>query len=72
MNESISVGQINRIFKKIAYDANLSKEVIRNISGHSFRVGAARDLAQNGNDFPKLMSKGRWSKIDTVMKYIQS
>jgi len=72
LNESLSVGQINRIFKKIAHDANLNKETINKISGHSFRVGAARDLAQNGNDFPTLMSKGRWSKIDTVMKYIQN
>lgn len=72
LNRSLSVGQINRIFKKIAHDANLNKETINKISGHSFRVGAARDLAQNGNDFPTLMSKGRWSKVDTVMKYIQS
>ena len=72
LNGSLSVGQINRIFKKIAHDANLNKETINRISGHSFRVGAARDLAQNGYDFPTLMSKGRWSKIDTVMKYIQS
>ncbi|MDE1892481.1 MAG: tyrosine-type recombinase/integrase [Betaproteobacteria bacterium] len=72
LNESLSVGQINKIFKKIAHDAKLNKETINKISGHSFRVGAARDLAQNGNDFPTLMSKGRWSKIDTVMKYIQS
>jgi len=72
LNGSLSVGQINRIFKKIAHDANLNKETVGRISGHSFRIGAARDLAQNGNDFPKLMSKGRWSKIDTVMKYIQS
>jgi len=71
LNRSLSVGQINRIFKKIAHDANLNKEIINRISGHSFRVGAAKDLAQNGNDFPTLMSKGRWSKIDTVMKYIQ-
>ena len=72
LNESLSVGQINRIFKKIARNANLNKETINRISGHSFRVGAARDLAKNGNDFPTLMSKGRWSKIDTVMKYIQN
>ncbi len=72
LNGSISVGQINRIFKKIAHDANLNKDIINRISGHSLRVGAARDLAQNGNDFPTLMRKGRWSKIDTIMKYIQT
>ena len=35
------------------------------------RVGAAQDLMKSGEDFPTIMNRGRWSKIDTVMRYIE-
>ena len=72
INNKLSAGQINRIFKKVAEKSNLDSRLVTNISGHSLRVGAAKELAKEGNGFPILMSKGRWTKIDTVMKYIQN
>lgn len=63
--------QINRIYKRLAKDANLPKEVIDNISGHSMRVGAAQDLLKSGASMPIIMNKGRWSKTDTVMRYLE-
>jgi integrase len=62
--------QINRIYKRLAKDAKLPKEVIDYISGHSMRVGAAQDLLRSGASLPMIMNKGRWSKIDTVMRYL--
>jgi hypothetical protein len=44
----------------------------RNISGHSMRVGAAQDLMLSGATLPILMNRGRWSKTDTVMRYIEN
>ena len=50
----------------------MNKEVIRKISGHSSRVGAAQDLLKSKASIAQIMQKGRWSKIDTVMRYLES
>ncbi|MEA9598519.1 site-specific integrase [Polynucleobacter sp. AP-Sanab-80-C2] len=67
----LKCSQINRIYKRLAKDANLPKEVIDHISGHSMRVGAAQDLLKSGASMPMIMNKGRWTKTDTVMRYLE-
>ena len=64
--------QINRIYKRLAKDAELHQGVIDQISGHSMRVGAAQDLLKSGASMPMIMNKGRWSKTDTVMRYLEN
>jgi len=71
LSPQIGVGQINRIYKKIARKSGLSESEIKNISGHSMRVGAAQDLLNSGASMPIIMQRGRWSKTDTVMRYIE-
>jgi site-specific recombinase XerD len=63
--------QINRIYKKIARKAGLNKSEVGAISGHSMRVGAAQDLVNSGASMPTIMQRGRWTKTDTVMRYIE-
>ena len=64
-------GQIARIYKRMARKANLDCDTIKNISGHSMRVGAAQDLLREGASMPVIMNRGRWSKTDTVMRYVE-
>ncbi len=64
-------GQINRIYKRLAKRAQFSQEIIEQISGHSLRVGHAQDMVNAGDSLPMIMSKGRWSKTDTVMRYVE-
>ena len=64
-------GQINRIYKRIARVSKIEKELIGKISGHSMRVGHAQDLVLSGASLPIIMSMGRWSKTDTVMRYVE-
>lgn len=71
ISNGLSEGQINRIYKSLARAAKLDQEIIRGISGHSIRVGAAQDLVCSGASLTLLMSKGRWSKPDTAMRYIE-
>jgi len=71
LEQGIHSSQLNRIFKRIARAAKLEPEMISRISGHSFRVGAAQDLANSGASLPILLNKGRWTKTDTVMRYIE-
>lgn len=71
ISPQIGIGQINRIYKKIARKAGLDESVIEGISGHSMRVGAAQDLLNSGAIMPIIMQRGRWSKTDTVMRYLE-
>jgi site-specific recombinase XerD len=77
INNSIEIthelksSQINRIYKRLAKDAKLSKEIIDHISSHSMRVGAAQDLLKSGASMPVIMNRGRWTKTDTVMRYLE-
>ena len=43
LSKQIGAGQINRIYRKIDRKARLDESKIQGISGHSIRVGAARD-----------------------------
>ena len=69
---ALGAGQINRIYKRLAQLANVDPQIIKKISGHSMRVGAAQDLLLSGASMPMIMSRGRWSKTDTVMRYIEN
>ena len=71
LSPQIGAGQINRIYKKIARKAGLDESAIEGISGHSMRVGAAQDLLNSGASMPIIMQRGRWSKTDTVMRYVE-
>jgi integrase len=72
LSTQLGAGQINRIYKKIAKGAGMEKVEIERISGHSIRVGAAQDLLASGGSLPIIMQRGRWSKTDTVMRYVEN
>ena len=52
----LNAGQISRRIKKAALTAGLGD----GFSGHSPRVGMARDLVRAGTELPSLMVAGRW------------
>jgi site-specific recombinase XerD len=61
---------INLILKKLQQDAEL--DINPTLSGHSFRVGRALDLLNEGESLPKIMLRGGWSSESTVMRYLRS
>ena len=71
ITDGLGAGQIGRIYKGLARKANLSPQVIEEISGHSMRVGGAQDLLSQGASLPQIMVKGGWVKPDTVMRYVE-
>ncbi len=71
IKEDLHAAEINRTFKRLAYLSKADSKVITEISGHSMRVGAAQDLMKSGASLPIIMNRGRWSKTDTVMRYIE-
>lgn len=70
-SEKLNPSQINRIYKKTVHKLSLAEEVKAKISGHSTRVGGAQDLLKNGANLVEIMNKGRWTKVDTVMRYLE-
>lgn len=71
ITEGLTGAQIGRIFKFVAKSAGIDKDTVKQISGHSIRVGAAQDLLIAGASLPQIMAKGGWTKVDTVMRYIE-
>lgn len=71
VSKKLGSGQIARIYKRLAKRADLDEVSIRGISGHSMRVGAAQDLLREGVSLANIMNRGRWSKSDTVMRYVE-
>ena len=69
--DELSSAQVNRIYKSIASRSSIDDSIVKHISGHSMRVGAAQDLLVSGASLPMIMQRGRWSKADTVMRYIE-
>ncbi len=71
VTESLCESRISRIYKHLARKANIQEQTVREISGHSMRVGAAHDLLNHGASLPQIMIRGGWAKTDTVMRYIE-
>ncbi len=71
VTSGLSGAQIGRIFKRLATKAGVDSLSVKNISGHSIRVGAAQDLLLSGATLPQIMAKGGWTKVDTVMRYVE-
>jgi site-specific recombinase XerD len=71
LTKKLDTSQLARIYKKLARRAGFDEKLVREISGHSTRVGAAQDLLLSGASLPIIMNKGRWSKSDTVMRYVE-
>jgi site-specific recombinase XerD len=71
IKDSLNSSHVGRIYKKIAQLSMVDQSIIKNISGHSMRVGSAQDLMLLGKTLPDIMNRGRWSKIDTVMRYVE-
>ena len=42
------------------------------LSGHSFRVGAALDLLEQGEPLERIMIRGGWQTDSTAMAYLRN
>jgi len=70
VQESLTPASINQILVKLQNQAGLKLD--RNLSGHSFRVGAAVDMLLAGETMERIMLKGGWKSESTVMRYLRA
>lgn len=68
--ERLDPCRINRIFKKLAFDVGIPKSIVKQISGHSTRVGGAQDMLISGASLIQIMVRGGWTKPDTALRYV--
>jgi len=69
-NPSLTPASINHILKDLQKQASLNQ--IGELSGHSFRVGAAIDLLDKNISLEKIMLRGGWKSETSAIRYLQS
>jgi integrase len=62
---------ISTILKALQMDLNMDS-VDQPLSGHSFRVGAALDLLEQGEPLERIMLRGGWQTDSTAMSYLRN
>jgi integrase len=67
---SLTPASINHILKSLQEQAGLNK--IGELSGHSFRVGAAIDLLNKNIPLEKIMLRGGWKSEASAMRYLRN
>ena len=72
IEDSLSAGQVARIFKTRAKKAGAGRGRADRISGHSLRVGKAQDMLSEGASLPQIMVSGGWRKPATAIRYCEN
>ena len=62
---------ISTILKALQKDLNMDSNK-QPLSGHSFRVGAALDLLEQGEPLEKIMLRGGWQTDSTAISYLRN
>ena len=68
---NLNPASISTILKALQKDLKMNSDE-QPLSGHSFRVGAALDLLEQGEPWEKIMLKGGWQTDSTAIKYLRN
>lgn len=71
VGDSLDASQVPRIYRAMARRAGVREDMVRRISGHSPRVGAAQDMVASGIGIPAIMQAGRWKSAAMVQRYAE-
>jgi len=70
VRESLDPAALNKILKFLQRKTKLHN--IGELSGHSFRVGAAVDLLDRGVPLERIMLRGGWKSENTALRYLRN
>ena len=68
---SLNPASINTILKALQAGLDHGTKV-KSLSGHSFRVGAALDLLEQGEPLERIMLRGGWQSDSTAINYLRN
>ncbi len=71
IGNNLHPASISTVLKVLQKDLKMNSNE-QPLSGHSFRVGAALDLLEQGEPLEKIMLKGGWQTDSTAIKYLRS
>jgi integrase len=71
IGDSLNPASINTILKTLQ-EGLKTESSQQPLSGHSFRVGAALDLLEQGEPLEKIMLRGGWQTDSTAIKYLRN
>ncbi|MDC1329526.1 tyrosine-type recombinase/integrase [Pseudomonadales bacterium] len=71
IGESLHPASISTLLKALQKDLNMDFTK-QPLSGHSFRVGAALDLLEQGEPLERIMLRGGWQTDSTAMSYLRN
>jgi len=70
VREGLDPAALNKILKVLQRKAKIKD--IGELSGHSFRVGAAVDLLDKGVPLERIMLRGGWKSENTALRYLRN
>ena len=68
---NLNPASISTILKALQKDSKMDSGE-QPLSGHSFRVGAALDLLEQGEPLERIMIRGGWQTDSTAMAYLRN
>ena len=71
IGENLHPASISTILKALQKDLKIDSDE-QPLSGHSFRVGAALDLLEQGEPLERIMLRGGWQTDSTAMSYLRN
>ena len=71
IGNNLHPASISTILKALQQDLKIVSNQ-QPLSGHSFRVGAALDLLEQGEPLERIMLRGGWQTDSTAMKYLRN
>ena len=71
VGKSLNPASISTILKALQKDLKMDSDE-QPLSGHSFRVGAALDLLEQGEPLERIMLRGGWQTDSTAMRYLRN
>ena len=71
-SESLDPSSITRLLRNLQDRAYGIRRDMPDLSGHSFRVGAALDMLNQGESLPRIMLRGGWKTETTALRYLRN
>jgi hypothetical protein len=65
----LNAAAIANIYKRVAQWVGWPEKKVKEVSGHSIRVGATQDLLELNIDLASVMQAGRWKSTAMPMRY---
>jgi integrase/recombinase XerD len=65
----LQVDSIAQLFKRVAKFVGMTSDEVKDVSGHSIRVGATQDMLALNIDLASVMQAGRWKTVAMPMRY---